>query len=302
MKDLDLTSLRYFVAACETGNITRAAEQEHVVASAISKRLAQLEADLTVPLLVRQRRGVVPTPAGEVLLEHARAILADASRIAQDVASFGSGVRGQVRLLATVSSIEERLPDDVAEFMQMPEHRQIRVDIDETLSRDILRRIREGGASLGVLWDAAAFENLQHVPYRNDQLALIAWPEHPLAARKRCTFEETLLYEHVGLQASTAVNMMLSRAAAQLGMPLNYRTRVSNFHAALRAVKARLGVCIVPREVAAQYADLLGLLVLPLRDPWARRRFAICYRERESLSKAALLLLDHLAGKAKEAG
>ena len=58
MKDLDLTSLRYFVAVCETSNITRAAEQEHIVASAISKRLAQLESDLGVPLLERRRHGV----------------------------------------------------------------------------------------------------------------------------------------------------------------------------------------------------------------------------------------------------
>src|SRR5262245_49109611 len=114
MKHLDLTSLRYFIAVCEAGNITRAAEGEHVVASAISKRLTQLEEELGVPLLQRQRRGVTPTPAGEVLLEHARALLSTASRVAQDIASFGSGVRGQVRLLATVSSIAEKLPDDVA--------------------------------------------------------------------------------------------------------------------------------------------------------------------------------------------
>src|SRR3954454_4317062 len=102
MKDLDLTSLRYFVAACESGNITRAAEREHLVASAISKRLGQLEDALGVPLFERQRRGIVPTPAGEALLEHSRAILSSAARIVQDVASFGAGVRGQVRLLATV--------------------------------------------------------------------------------------------------------------------------------------------------------------------------------------------------------
>lgn len=126
VKDLDLTSLRYFVAVCDTGNITRAAEQENLVASAISKRLAQLEEDLGVPLLERRRRGVAPTAAGEALLEHSRAILANATRIVQDVASFGGVQLGQVRLLATVSSIAEQLPDDVAAFMQMPEHRRIR--------------------------------------------------------------------------------------------------------------------------------------------------------------------------------
>lgn len=301
MKDLDLTSLRLFVAVCESGNITRAAELQHLVPSAISKRLAQLEQDLGVPLLQRQRRGVAPTPAGEVLLEQARILLASSYRIAQDVASFGAGVRGQVRLLATVSSISERLPDDVAAFLQMPEHRQIQVDIEEGLSRDIVRRIKEGSASLGVLWDASHLEGLAHQPYRSDHLAVVVHPDHPLAARKRCAFADTLDYEHVGLQPSAAVNQMLARAAALEGRPLNFRTQVSNFEAMLRIVKARLGISVIPKEIAGPYAPLLGLVVVPLRDAWAQRRFAICYRERETLPKAARLLLDHLVAAARRA-
>jgi DNA-binding transcriptional LysR family regulator len=294
MKDLDLTSLRYFVAVCETGNITRAAEQEHVVPSAVSKRLAQLEQDLLVPLFERQRRGVIPTAAGETLLEHSRAILSSASRIAQDMASFGSGVRGHVRLLGTVSSIAESLPDDVAGFMKKPEHREIQVDIEEDLSRDIVRRVKEGSASLGVLWDASNLEGLRSAPYRMDHLAVVAHPTHPLAGRKRCAFEETLEHEHVGLQASSAVNVMLARAAAIAGKRLMYRSTVSNFEASLRVVRANLGISIIPKEVTS-HADVLGLKVIPLTDAWAKRRFAICYRDKDKLTRAASLLLDYLS-------
>ncbi|HEY8356600.1 MAG TPA: LysR family transcriptional regulator, partial [Ramlibacter sp.] len=229
MKDLDLTSLRYFVAVCDEGNITRAAEREHLVASAISKRIGQLEENLGQPLLQRQRRGVVPTAAGEVLLEHSRTMLAAATRIAQDVASFGGGLRGQVRLLASISSVAEKLPDDVAAFMQQPEYRMIQVDIEEGMSREIVRRIKEGSASLGVLWDATDLEGLQHASYRSDRLAVVVHPSHPLARRKRCQFHETLEYEHVGVQASSAVRVMLARAAALAGRTINYRTQVSNF-------------------------------------------------------------------------
>ncbi len=299
MKDLDLTSLRHFVAVCESGNITRAAEQEHLVPSAISKRLAQLEEDLGVPLLQRQRRGVAPTAAGELLLEQARTLLATAQRTAQDVSSFGSGVRGQVRVLATVSSISERLPDDLAAFLQLPAHRQIRVDIEESLSRDVVRRVREGSAALGVLWDASNLEGLASAPYRSDHLAVVVPPGHRLAARKRCAFADTLDDEHVGLQASTAVNVMMSRAAALAGRALNYRTQVSNFEASMRVVKAGLGISIIPREIAGFFAPLLGLHVIPLTDAWARRRFAICYRDRDGMSKAAGMLLDYLVAAAR---
>ena len=62
MRDLDLTSLRLFVAVCETRNIARAAEQQHIVASAVSKRLALLEGVVGATLLERRRRGVSRPP------------------------------------------------------------------------------------------------------------------------------------------------------------------------------------------------------------------------------------------------
>ena len=128
MHDLDLTSLRLFVAVCETRNIARAAEQHHIVASAISKRIAQLESTLGHVLVERNRRGVAITGAGEILLEHARGMLAGADRVARDMAAFGKGIKGQVRVLATASSIAEFLPDDIASFLQVAEHREIRIE------------------------------------------------------------------------------------------------------------------------------------------------------------------------------
>ena len=55
MRELDLTTLRLFVAVCETRNIARAGEQANLVGSAISKRLAQLEDTVGVRLLQRRR-------------------------------------------------------------------------------------------------------------------------------------------------------------------------------------------------------------------------------------------------------
>ena len=52
MRDLDLTSLRLFVAVCDSRNIARAAADASLVGSAVSKRLAQLEEQLGTPLLL----------------------------------------------------------------------------------------------------------------------------------------------------------------------------------------------------------------------------------------------------------
>ena len=104
MRDLDLTTLRLFVSVCETRSIARAGAQASIVGSAISKRLAQLEDTLGTPLFVRRRRGVVPTAAGETLLEHARAMLGSVNRIERDMAAYAGGMRGHVRMLASATA------------------------------------------------------------------------------------------------------------------------------------------------------------------------------------------------------
>lgn len=297
MHDLDLTSLRLFVAVCDSGNIGRAAAQSHIVGSAVSKRIAQLESRLGVPLLIRRRHGVHPTSAGEVLLEHARSILLTAERLERDVAAFAGGVRGQVRVLATVSAMSESLADDVAAFLHDGEHADIRVDVEERVSAAVVQGIREGVASVGICWDAADLKGLQSRPYRRDHLAVVVAPEHPLAGLERVPFAETLAWEHVGLPVNSAVEVMLMRAAADHGRKLNFRMIVSNFEAAMRIVRARLAISVVPMEAVAGHVRTYGLKMVELTDVWAQRRFTLCFRDEQTLAPAARLLVEFLAAR-----
>lgn len=295
MRDLDLTTLRLFVSVCELGNIARAGEQASIVGSAISKRLAQLEDQVGTPLLIRKRHGVLPTAAGQTLLEHARAMLDSAARIESDMHNFAAGARGQVRILASVSAMTESLADDVAAFLHLPAHRTIQVDMEERVSPEIVRGVREGMASVGVCWDAVELGSLQSRPYRRDHLCIVVPRGHPLASRKKVRFEQTLDYEHVSLPVNSAVQVMLQRHAAQLGRTVRHRVVVTNFEAALRVVRAGLAISLVPREVAQGQAAAFGLCVIPLAEPWAQRRFIICFRDAQALSPAAQLLVEHLA-------
>jgi DNA-binding transcriptional LysR family regulator len=294
VRDLDLTTLRLFVSVCETGNIARAGEKASIVGSAISKRLAQLEEQLGTPLLARGRHGVVPTPAGQTLLEHARSMLDGAARIERDMQAYIAGGRGQVRILASVSAMTESLADDVAAFLHQPAHRNIQVDLEERVSPEIVRGVREGHAALGVCWDAADVGPLQTRPYRSDTLCVALPPGHRLAGRPRLRLAELLAEEHVSLPVNSAVQVMLQRRAAELGGSVRHRVVVTNFEAALRVVRAGLAISIVPREVAEAGAGA-SLRLVALAEPWAERRFILCYRDAHSLSPAAQLLVEHLA-------
>ena len=298
MRDIDLKTLRLFVAVCEYRNMARAAREMHIEPSAISKRVAQLESDLGVPLLIRARRGVQPTPAGIVLLEHAHSALFTMERIATDVSGFKRGLIGSVSVCASASAIAETLLDDIAAFMRQPEHHNVKVSVEELISLEVVRRVRDGETSIGVCWDNVDLQGTMHRPYRQDHLALAVHPEHALARHASVSLEQTLDFEHVGMPPSTAVHTMLRRAATAVGRSVSYRMIVSTFDATFRVVAANLGISVVPFEVGRSYARIFDMKIIPLTDEWAKRHFAICFKSYDALHPAAQRLVDHLAERA----
>jgi DNA-binding transcriptional LysR family regulator len=220
-------------------------------------------------------------------------------RIASDVAAFGGGLKGRVSVCASASAIAEALLDDIASFMREPQYQNIRVDVEEKLSFDLVRQLREGATSVGVCWDNVDLQGLEHRPYRQDRLALAVHRDHPLAGEASLRFDQTLAHEHVGLLPSTAVHTMLRRAAARAGKTVSYRVIVSSFDAAFRVVAAGLGISVVPLEVAETYRPVLGIKIVPLTDAWAQRRFVVCFKNFDALQPAAQRMVDYLESRAK---
>jgi len=299
MRDLDLTSLRLFIYVCESGSLAKAAERAAIVSSAISKRMAQLEDQLGTRLLVRKGYGVVPTTAGLNLLEHARTICDNVARIEKDMRNFAAGAQGQVRLLASASAIADRLTTDVVNFLAMPAHKNIHIDIEERMTPDIVRGVQQGHASLGIYWDAMTKGELQSRPYCRDRLCVVVPARHSLAVNKKIKFEHTLSYPHAGLPVNSATQTLMQRQAAQLGQTFVQRIVVSTFETAIRVVRTGAAICIAPREIAQPLASSYEIKLLELDEPWALRQFVICYRSPLELTPAARLLADYLGAITK---
>ena len=291
-RPLDPISLQLFVAVCEEGSLARAADREALVASALSKRISALEAEVGVPLLLRRRRGVDPTPAGEALLARAREVLAALDRLRSELGAFGAGVQGSVRVLASPSVLAEQLPEDIGRFLEVQPG--LSVSLDERTGPDIVRALREGAADLGVLWDRADLSGLQLLPYRRDHLCVAMSPAHPLARRASLRFADTLDQVSVGVATGGLMDQLLRRQAALIGRLPAHRIQVSSLDAACRIVAAGLGLAVLPREVAVPHAGAGRLALVPLSEAWAQRQFVVATRPQPLPSASTQLLARHL--------
>jgi DNA-binding transcriptional LysR family regulator len=300
MRSFDPVSLRLFIAVCEERNIAAAAAREAIAPSAVSKRISAMEEQAGTALIERGRRGVEVTPAGLTLARYARELTLLTERMHAELGEFARGVQGHVRVFASMSALAQFLPEDVSGFAER--HGRVRVSLEEKEIWEVVRGVEEGRADVGVCWDAVDLRRLHAIPYRRDRLAVVVHPDHPLAARRRLSFEDTLDFEHVEITGRSIVKATQQRHAAAVGKPVRYRIQVSTVDAACRFVAARLAVAIVPDEEAKGMRQALGLKVIPLSNPWARRRFVLAVRQPEGLNVPTRLLVESLRQSAAAAG
>ena len=288
----DFRDLEHFVAVAETGSIARAAERCHTVASAVSKRLSDLEESFGTSLLVRGAKGVELTAAGNALLARARGIVHQAEQLDEELRRHASGARGHVRVFANISAIVEFLPAALASFLAR--HPEIHVHLEEHISSAVAAGVADNVADFGILGPLAAVDGLTLTPFRSDELVVVLTPDHALARRSALAFSDIVQLPLVGLHANSSLHHLLTRAAADERRSLNFRIRVTSFDAVCAMVAAGLGIGVIPKAAAAAYSAQLRLTALPLTDPWAKRQLQICTRTRQPLPAAAQRLLDHL--------
>lgn len=290
---IDLISLRLFVAVAEEGSIARAAEREFIAASAASKRMAELEHALATPLLYRRARGVELTPAGQSLLLHARSVLYGVEKMERELAEYASGVRGHVRVHASLSAIVQFLPDDLGGFVR--QHPQVKLDLEEHLSSEVARAVAEGAADLGIGSIDAAATHLQVRPYRQDQLVLVVPAGHALAPHAALHFAETLDCDQVGLHVGSSISLALQQAAARAGGAVRLRIRVTGLDAMCRMIANGLGVGVMPLHAFELVRGSGALHAIRLLDDWATRDINLVARDFASLPPTARALQEHLA-------
>lgn len=288
----DLTDLSLFRHVVEAGSITHGAERAHLALAAASTRIRNLEKSLGASLLTRTRLGVTPTAAGRTLLQHARAMLAQAERLREDLGSFAGGLAGQIRVLSNTNALTEFLPEALGAFLA--KHPQVSVDLEERLSDEIVGLIAEGVGDIGIVAGTVDTGLLETYPFRSDRFVLVVPTGHPLAKRDSLSFADVLGHDFVGLDRASALQRFLTDKAGRSGKPLRLRVQLRSFDAVCRMVEAGVGLGIVPQTTAQRAARIMAITAIDLADSWAPRDLTLCVRAASELAPSARQLVDHL--------
>lgn len=289
----DITTLRLFVSVVEQGNIAQASRINHIAASAISKRISDLEGRVGVNLLYRLRGGVEPTEAGSAMLLRAKRILLLLEEMEAELSEYTNGMRGQVRVWANTSSITQFLPEDLTRYVdRFPE---VGIELREETSQVIVDGIREGLTDLGIFSRHVDEGDLETRTYRHDTLMVILPPGHPLESHKRLKLADIAPYDNVGLQDGSSLQCKLMSEATALDIPLRFRVKVLGFDGIRRMVEAGLGLAVLPEGAVIPYLEMGGFSTVKLDEPWAARSLELGFRDYRSLPVVARTLIEYLA-------
>ena len=289
----DLIDLRLFVRVAEAGSITHGAVRANMTLASASERIRAMEDALSAPLLERKRRGVQLTSAGRVLLHHAWVVTQQLEQMRGELANFGKGLRGHVRLLSNIGAMEF-LPAPLAAFLSA--HPNIDVDLEHHGSGEIVRDIAAGRGDIGIVGetvDPAA--ELENSPFAEIRLVLVTPLRHPLSRRRKIAFREALDREFVGFAAGSPMQDLLNYHAFRAGRRFKLRIRLNGSDLMCQMVEKGIGVAILPETAARRCQESMAIRIIPLTDTWARRHLMICVRSFRSLPVHAQRLVEFLS-------
>jgi LysR family transcriptional regulator, regulator for genes of the gallate degradation pathway len=171
--------LAVFARLAEVRNMPLVAREFGITQPAISTALRDLEAGLGVPLMVRTPRGLLPTPAGEIVAFHFKRVLAELRHILPDIAASEGTLRGSIHVGALPLARTQILPMAIASLLAR--HPELHVATDESPYETLVAGLRSGDIDfiIGALRTGPEVGDLQQDALFEDRLSIIVRADHP---------------------------------------------------------------------------------------------------------------------------
>ncbi len=294
LRRIDPYNIRLFIAAAQTGSIVRAAGQEHIAASALGRRLSELERSFGTALLERSSRGVVLTDAGRIVLERGVRMEEELQSLLWDVQNLSAEVRGTVRLYANMSAVVGFLPERLRRFTAT--HAGVHVSLHEADTRDVIHACQDDRADLGIGVEVPEPAGLDTWHFASDPLQIILPRDHALVNASGVRFADVLREPLIGVHHGGALDRLLHERAEAMQKRFAPQVSVSSFDAVCRMVEAGMGIAVIPESAASAYAGNSRFVRKALQETWAPRRLSLYARRRNPQPRAVQALIEALKG------
>jgi DNA-binding transcriptional LysR family regulator len=289
---VELRQLATFVAVAEEGSFTRAADRLHVVQSAVSAGVRNLEKELGTMLFDRSTRSVKLTDSGRALLPEARATLAAAQAAEDAVDEVSGGLRGTV-VLGTLQAQGMRTIDLAGVLAAFrAEHPAVEVKL-RTLdggSTELAREVVEGRMDLSfVALPGEGPPGVELIALAREPIMLAVPAGHPFAGS--ADIELSALYDEtlVDLAPGWGIRMTVDRSFAAAGITRTITYEVNDAQTMIDFIRNGLAIGLLPRSLVESTGDII---FVPIRDHPPELEIAIAIPANRRLTAAARAMLE----------
>lgn len=257
---MDLRALKYFVTAAEEMNMTRAAERLGMSQPPLSSQIKNLEDELHVQLLIRGKRSLKMTDAGEMLYRRAKQILELAEQTKLEMESL-EGLKGSIN----ISLVEGRAPYLLARWIAgfRLEFPQVTFRLWNGDGDEAIDRLRHGLADVALIAAPYDVEELDGFSVGREPWVAILSKSHPLAQEEG---------EFIPLKALAGEPLIIpsrhSRAKAirawfeEIREEPNIVCELSNYIDAEALAEQNVGICIYPLTTYAENNLLVKKIII----------------------------------------
>ena len=287
---MELRTLRYFLAAAQEGNITRAADILHLTQPTLSRQILELERELGVTLMLRGKNGLSLTDDGVVFRQRAQEIVELADRLQKNFAGRQGAVGGMVAIGAAEAAGSQTLAKLIKEFSG--KYPAVQFTLYNETADCIKDRLDKGLVDIGLLLEPIDVTKYDYVRLaRQDTWGLLVRSDHPLAEKASLAADDvaacTLL---LPLRENIRAEVLhwLGREESELHVPLFY-TLLSN---AALLVAEGLG-CAFCMDGALAIRSDPRLRFIPL-EPRRRTHSVLVWKKNNRFSPAASLFIQQI--------
>lgn len=270
MRNIDLAALQIFKTVAEEGGITKAAAKLHRVQSNITTRVKQLETKLGIKLFLRQKRRLVLSPEGKLLLAYADRLLRLSSE-AEAVLRDGTP-RGTLRIGTMESTAAARLPPILSRYHKT--YPEIRIELVTATAGALVNKVLSYEIEAAFVAEPVTAANLESYVAFNEELVLIAPAGFPKIKKPRDIGKGTVIAFGAGCAYRARLEDWLSRAHVVPDRVIEF----NSYHAIVACVAAGTGIAAVPRSVIRAVRAESDVAVYPLPAGMARAKTLLVWR------------------------